>query len=142
VTLEGLLAVLRRLGPADLSLTAASTLRRLALSGPHRICDLAVREGVTQPAMTQPVSRLERDGLARRYADPADGRGVEVRATPAGRELLRHRRDTRAAELGRLLAGARLAGARQAGARQANAGITAKWTRTGQCNSDQTVMRR
>jgi DNA-binding MarR family transcriptional regulator len=94
-----------RLTPADgTSLTAASTLRRLEQSGPHRLCDLAVAEGVTQPAMTQLVSRLERGGLATRGGDPADGRVVVVRITAAGRELLRRRRAARADRLSGLLA--------------------------------------
>jgi DNA-binding MarR family transcriptional regulator len=106
VTFERLFALLRRLVPADgLSLTAASALRRLERSGPHRLSDLAAREGVSQPAMTQLVSRLERDGLADRSADAADGRVVRVAITPAGRELLRRRRAARADRLAGLLAG-------------------------------------
>lgn len=41
-----------------------ATLDRL-FTALRRLSDLAVREGVTQPAMTQLVSRLERDGLVR-----------------------------------------------------------------------------
>src|SRR3954452_6534612 len=33
------------------------------------------------------VNSLEASGLARRYPDPADGRRVQVRLEPAGREL-------------------------------------------------------
>src|SRR5690349_11129516 len=84
---------LRRLIPRDgMSLTAASTLRRLADSGPHRLCDLSGPEGVSQPAMTQLVTRLEREGLARRGSDPADGRVVVVSITEAGREAVELRR--------------------------------------------------
>ncbi len=75
--------------PSGLSLTAASTLRNLELNGPRRLTDLAADESVTQPAMTQLVSRLERDGLAERTTDPTDGRVVLVRVTPAGTALLR-----------------------------------------------------
>jgi DNA-binding MarR family transcriptional regulator len=100
VSFERLFAVLRRLNPPqEVSLTAASTLRRLEQSGPHRISDLATTEDVTQPAMTQLVSRLERDGLARRCPDPADGRVVLVRITDGGCELLRRRREVRAEKL-------------------------------------------
>jgi DNA-binding MarR family transcriptional regulator len=84
---------LRRLTPRDgLSLTAASTLRRLHNSGPQRLCDLHTPEGVTQPAMTQLVTRLEKDGLARRGSDPADGRVVVVSITDAGRAFVERRR--------------------------------------------------
>lgn len=54
--------------------------------------------------MTQLVSRLERDGLAERRTDPADGRVVVVRIADAGRELLRRRREARADKLAELLA--------------------------------------
>ena len=84
---------LRRLTPRDgLSLTAASVLRRLERSGPQRLCDLYAPEGVTQPAMTQLVTRLEKDGLATRGSDPADGRVVIVSITDAGRAAVERRR--------------------------------------------------
>jgi DNA-binding MarR family transcriptional regulator len=110
---ERLFALLRRLNPPqELSLTAASTLRTLERSGPYRISELAVREDVTQPAMTQVVSRLERVGLARRHPDQADGRVVMVQITAGGAELLRRRRAARAKKLSDLLA--RLAPAERA----------------------------
>jgi DNA-binding MarR family transcriptional regulator len=102
---ERLFALLRRLNPQqDLSLTAASTLRTLERHGPHRLSDLAGTEGVTQPAMTQLVSRLERAGLAERRTDPADGRVVVVDIADAGRDLLRKRREARAGRLAALMA--------------------------------------
>jgi DNA-binding MarR family transcriptional regulator len=102
---ERLFGLLRRVLPADsMSLTAASTLARLERGGPRRLTELAGTEGVTQPAMTQLVSRLERDGLARRVADPVDGRVVVVQVTDAGREMLRQRRAIRAQRLAELLA--------------------------------------
>jgi DNA-binding MarR family transcriptional regulator len=87
-----------------MSLTAASTLRRLERGGPRRLTELAGLEGVTQPAMTQLVSRLERDGLANRAADPVDGRVVLVRITEIGVEVLRKRRAASAQGLTELLA--------------------------------------
>ena len=97
--------VLRRLTPREeLSLTAASTLRRLERSGPHRLCELYAPEGVTQPAMTQLVTRLEKEGLAARSSDPADGRAVVVSITDAGRDAVARRREGRARALGELLA--------------------------------------
>jgi DNA-binding MarR family transcriptional regulator len=91
---ERLYEGLRRLTPRDgMSLTASSTLRRLDRCGPQRLCDLYSPEGVTQPAMTQLVTRLEREGLAERGGDPADGRVVVVSITEAGRALVRRRRD-------------------------------------------------
>jgi DNA-binding MarR family transcriptional regulator len=97
---ERLYEGLRRLTPRDgLSLTAASTLRRLSRSGPQRLCDLHVPEGVTQPAMTQLVTRLEKEGLAQRGSDPADGRAVVVSVTEAGRAAVERRRAVHAEAL-------------------------------------------
>jgi DNA-binding MarR family transcriptional regulator len=101
---ERLYEGLRRLTPRDgLSLTAASTLRRLARSGPQRLCDLFGPERVTQPAMTQLVTRLEREGLARRGSDPADGRAVLVSITEAGRDAVERRRTGNAIALAECL---------------------------------------
>jgi DNA-binding MarR family transcriptional regulator len=97
---------LRRLTPrGPLSLTAASTLRRLERSGPHRLCELYAPEGISQPAMTQLVTRLEKEGLAERTSDPNDGRAVVVSITEAGREAVAHRREVRASALSELLHG-------------------------------------
>jgi len=104
VAVERLFSLLRHGNPPnDISLTAASTLRRLEREGPHRLTELAAAEGVTQPAMTQLVQRLEREGLADRAADSTDGRVVLVRVTPAGQELLARRRAVRAEHLAALL---------------------------------------
>lgn len=103
--LERLIGLFRSLSPSDgLSLTAAATLATLERSGPRRLTALAVQEGVTQPAMTQLVARLQDSGLVRREADPADGRVVQVRLTDQGREMLARRRAVRAERLAGILA--------------------------------------
>jgi DNA-binding MarR family transcriptional regulator len=101
--LERLLALIRWLSPAGLSLTAAATLATLERSGPTRLTALAASEGVSQPAMTQLVARLEEGGLVARCADPADGRAVHVQLTNAGRDLVSRRRAIRADRLSGLL---------------------------------------
>ena len=108
----------------DLSLTTASTLATLDRDGPQRLSDLAVREGVTQPSMTALVTRLERDGLATRGADPSDGRAVVVTLTDAGRDVL-----TRAADPARLAPGR---AARRPRARRARRG---RRGRRGRCHA-------
>jgi DNA-binding MarR family transcriptional regulator len=103
---ERFFEVLRRITPREeLSLTAASTLRRLERSGPHRLCELYAPEGVSQPAMTQLVTRLEKEGLAARSSDPADGRAVVVSITEAGRAAVARRREGRAEALSGMLRG-------------------------------------
>jgi len=102
--LERLIGLFRSLSPASgLSLTAAATLATLERSGPCRLTWLATREGVTQPAMTQLIARLEDAGLVDRAADPADGRVVQVRITADGRAMLAGRRAVRAGRVAGLL---------------------------------------
>ena len=102
--LERLIGLFRSLSPASgLSLTAAATLATLERSGPSRLTWLAAREGVTQPAMTQLIARLQDAGLVDRAADPADGRVVQVRITADGRAMLASRRAVRAERLAGLL---------------------------------------
>jgi DNA-binding MarR family transcriptional regulator len=104
IALERVTVMVRRLAPPEgLSLTAISTLRALADHGPSRLSELATAQGVTQPAMTQLVSRLERDGYARRGGSPDDARVVLVSLTEAGGQLLRRRRSARARLLRELI---------------------------------------
>ena len=99
--LERLIGLFRSLSPpSGLSLTAAATLATLERSGPFRLTWLATREGVTQPAMTQLIARLEEARLVARAADPADGRVVQVRLTEEGRATLARRRAARPAHRG------------------------------------------
>jgi DNA-binding MarR family transcriptional regulator len=102
--LERLIGLFRSLSPASgLSLTSAATLATLERFGPSRLTWLAAREGVTQPAMTQLIARLQDAGLVDRAADPADGRVVQVRITADGLAMLAGRRAVRAERLAGLL---------------------------------------
>jgi DNA-binding MarR family transcriptional regulator len=92
----------RHLG-RELSLTATSTLATVERTGPRRLTDLAVNEGVTQPSMTAVVSQLERLGFAERRGDPNDGRVVLVAITGAGERQLARMRQAGAAEFTTLI---------------------------------------
>jgi DNA-binding MarR family transcriptional regulator len=70
-------------------------LSRIDREGPLRLTVLAAAEGVSQPAMTQLVQRLARQGLVTRVSDPADARAALVGITDAGRALLADRQRTR-----------------------------------------------
>jgi DNA-binding MarR family transcriptional regulator len=61
-----------------------------------------MQQGVTQPAMTQLVTRLQDAGLAERRPDRQDGRVVRVHLTDAGLAELSHRRGVRTERLGAL----------------------------------------
>src|SRR3984885_2888740 len=98
--LERIFGLFRSLSPASgLSMTAAATLAGIERLGPQRLTVLAAREGVTQPAMTQLISRLEESGLVRREASPEDGRVVLVVITDEGRATLARRRAVRTERL-------------------------------------------
>src|SRR5580693_8592555 len=102
--LERVVSLLRALSqPSGLSMTSVATLATLERQGPRRLTALAALAGVTQPAMTQLISRLEDDRLVRREADSADGRVVQVRITDEGRATLARRRTGRAAKLAVIL---------------------------------------
>jgi DNA-binding MarR family transcriptional regulator len=104
VAVERVFSVLRQGNPPnDISLTAASTIWRLQREGPWKLTDLAAAEGVSQPAMTQLIQRLEREGLVVRAAEPTDRRVVLIEVTPAGVALLERRRAVRAEHLAALM---------------------------------------
>ena len=102
---ERIVGLYRSLSPASgLSMTAAATMASIERLGPQRLTLLAAREGVTQPAMTQLISRLEESGLVRREPSPDDGRVVLVAITEQGRATLAHRRSARAERLAGIIA--------------------------------------
>lgn len=97
--------MLRRSGtelPGTLSTTSVTTLSELERGGPRRITELAAHERVSQPAMTQLITRLQRSGLVERTTDPQDRRVVRISLTEAGRTALAERRSGHAARLAAL----------------------------------------
>jgi DNA-binding MarR family transcriptional regulator len=84
------------------SLAPRTVLAILDEDGPTRLTALAAANSVSQPAMTQLVGRLERDGLVIRLIDPDDARATLVDITDAGRALraeLHESQNDRLAEL-------------------------------------------
>jgi DNA-binding MarR family transcriptional regulator len=71
------------------SLTPRMVLRTLDEEGPTRLTELASATGVSQPAMTQLVGRMEREGFMVRLIDPDDARATLVDLTDTGRTLRR-----------------------------------------------------
>ena len=76
----------------DVSRTEAGVIRSVSLR-PQRVTVLAAGEGVTQPAISRVVNRLEQRGWVTRESDPHDGRVVMVRLSPAGRTIADRLRD-------------------------------------------------
>ena len=75
-----------------LSPSRSSTLATLRYGGPLRLGELARREGVSQPTMTQAVQAMEAAGLVVRTPAQDDRRGCVVSITPDGRALVRRAR--------------------------------------------------
>jgi DNA-binding MarR family transcriptional regulator len=63
------------------------------------IRELATRERVSAPAMSNHVDRLERDGLVQRTPSPSDRRRVGLTLTDDGQRVLRRVRSQRTAWL-------------------------------------------
>jgi DNA-binding MarR family transcriptional regulator len=106
-TLERLLRLIREVSTVgDISATSAAVLSRLGRTGPQRVTELAMAEGISQPAMSQLINRIEDDGLVVRTTDAADRRGVLVEISERGAAVISARREERArvleAALGRL----------------------------------------
>ena len=80
-----------------LNLTELGVLRLLVRNDAMRISSLAAEQAMTQPGMTQLVTRMERAGLVVREPDPNDRRVVRVVATDSGRQLFEHRDASRVA---------------------------------------------
>lgn len=89
----------------ELSASATLVLNRVNREGPMRLTALAAAEDTSQPAMTQLVQRMERQGLLERLSDPEDGRAALVAISDAGRELWDLRTDRRRERLAALLTG-------------------------------------
>jgi DNA-binding MarR family transcriptional regulator len=89
---------------AGLGLTASMALGTLNREGPARVTALAAAGGIGQPAMTELVQRLQRQGLVTRVDDPADGRAALVTITNSGRVLLDEQRRDRHDRLAEMLA--------------------------------------
>jgi DNA-binding MarR family transcriptional regulator len=87
----------------ELSLTALSTLATVERTGPRRLTDLALCEGITQPSMTALITQLEQLGLVERQADKRDGRVVLVAITRAGQKHVRTTRCNGASVFQRLM---------------------------------------
>ena len=74
------------LSPLGLSLAKAGLLHHLAeAKEPVALSELAEHQQCVRSNITQIMDRLEKDGLVRRRADPADHRSVRAVLTPAGR---------------------------------------------------------
>jgi len=78
-----------------------SALSVIVFGGPMTLGDLAAAEQVRPPTMSRIVNALEEQGLVVRSKDGEDGRSTRLRATAAGRRLLKEGRGRRVRSLAR-----------------------------------------
>jgi DNA-binding MarR family transcriptional regulator len=89
----------RELAPLGITGGQAAILHAIQTSPGVGVRQLAAREGVSAPAMSGYVDRLEAAGLARRLRLSDDRRRVGLELTPAGARVLRSARSRRTAWL-------------------------------------------
>jgi DNA-binding MarR family transcriptional regulator len=94
---------LRSQTPADLSPSLTSALVTIELQGPITLGQLASCERVTPPSVTRMVASLEKLGLVRRKADPADRRIARVSLTAEGGRTVQRTRTRKTAYLAKRL---------------------------------------
>src|SRR5436189_41998 len=90
----GLARLKKRVGRVTgLGVSETQALSYLAIHGDRGQNDLGTDLGITSGASTALVDRLERQGIAERYAHPSDRRRVVVRLTSKGHDVLRQSHD-------------------------------------------------
>ena len=79
----------------DVSMGQLKAVMVLTTQGPHSIGGLGRLLAIGEPAASALVDKLEERGLARREADPSDGRRILVSPSDSGAELARRLRALR-----------------------------------------------
>jgi DNA-binding MarR family transcriptional regulator len=83
----------------------ASLLAQIRMNPDLGVRDLAAREGVSAPAMTRYLDRMEKAGLILRTRSAEDARRIKLALTPKGVRALRSVRSRRTAWLSERLKG-------------------------------------
>jgi len=96
---KGMLSV----GDLGAEFSALMLLFPLRHLGPMRVTDLAEVKQADPSTVSRQAAQLVKAGLARREADPADGRASRLAITEAGRSACRQLADARHALLSRVL---------------------------------------
>jgi DNA-binding MarR family transcriptional regulator len=81
-------AMVRRDGPDLTGRQLGAFLICYLEKGPHTVRGLATQLRVSRPAITRMLDRLSELGLAQRAPEPGDRRGVVVKRTRRGQDLL------------------------------------------------------
>jgi DNA-binding MarR family transcriptional regulator len=86
-----------------LSLPEASVLRRLDLTGPSSVTELAKAEQISVQSVGTTLGALEARGLVQRHPHPADGRRSVLSITKSGTRVLSNKHNARAEQLAKAL---------------------------------------
>jgi DNA-binding MarR family transcriptional regulator len=89
----------KELAPLGITAVQAALLHAIRTTPGIGIRELAEREGMSKPAMTTAVDRLESMGLVRRTRSSRDARRVELELTDKGQRISRSARSRRTAWL-------------------------------------------
>ena len=81
--------ILDEVSPAPLSLSQFHLLKLISLNGKHQVGEVADFLGVSPPAATKNIDKLERLGLVSRQPSPGDRRATLLLSSPRGRRLVR-----------------------------------------------------
>jgi DNA-binding MarR family transcriptional regulator len=99
LTMVRLARMLRQQDESGLTPTLSAALATVFREGPLTLGELAAREQIAPPSITNTVGRLEVLGLVVRLTDPKDKRICRVEATEAGRQQIESNRTRRDAWL-------------------------------------------
>ena len=95
--------LLREISPDPLTTSQFQALRLMALDGHHQLGKVADFLGVSPPAATKNIDKLERLGLVVRAPSKGDRRATLLSVSPKGRRLVRKYEQRKAACLGPVL---------------------------------------
>lgn len=96
--------LLREVSPCPLTLSQFHLVKLMSLDGHHQVGEVAEFLGVSPPAVTKNIDKLERLGLVIRTPSKGDRRATLLSVSRKGRRLVRKYEELRAARLSPVLA--------------------------------------
>ena len=97
--------LLREATELPLTLSQFHLLKLMAVNGQHQLGEVADFLGVSPPAATKNIDKLERLGLVIRMPSPGDRRAILLSVSPKGRRLVRDYERLKAARVAPVLEG-------------------------------------
>ena len=85
--------------PVQLSYVSLRAMAAINREPGLRVGELARREGITQPSMSQAIKRLVDENYITRHPSPEDARATDLMITDKGRDILQQYRTDSAAQI-------------------------------------------